>query len=101
MRIQSTGRFFEGQLSDYTLAEKTPSRYRNRFLADAMVNVNMIDSMGYGIHRMFEEQRKRFYPLPDFDLTDPDKVVVTIPGKVLDPRYTALLMDKHGPQRHR
>ena len=44
---------------------------------------------------MFVEQRKRFYPLPDFDLTDPDKVVVTIPGKVLDPSYTALLMNMH------
>lgn len=95
VRIENTGRFFDGQLSDYTLGEKTPSRYRNRFLVDAMVNVNMIDSVGYGIHRMFVEQRKRFYPLPDFDLTDPDKVVVTVPGKVLDPSYTALLMDKH------
>ena len=50
-----------------------------------MVNVNMIDTMGYGIQRMFIQQRRRFYPLPDFDLSQPDMVVVTIHGKVIDP----------------
>jgi ATP-dependent DNA helicase RecG len=94
LRVESAGRFFEGQVSDYTLGEKTPQRYRNRFLADAMVNVNMIDAMGYGIRRMFLEQRKRFYPLPDFDVSDPDRVVVTIHGKVIDPSYTATLMEQ-------
>jgi ATP-dependent DNA helicase RecG len=92
LRVESAGRFFEGQVSDYTLGEKTPQRYRNRFLAEAMVNVNMIDTMGYGIRRMYLEQRKRFYPLPDFDISDPDKVVVTVHGKVIDPSYTATLI---------
>ena len=94
LRVESAGRFFEGQVSDYTLAEKTPQRYRNRFLADAMVNVNMIDTMGYGIRRMYLEQRKRFYPLPDIEISDPDKVVVTIHGKVIDPSYTATLIQQ-------
>lgn len=88
----SAGGFFEGKLSDYTLGDRTPQRYRNRFLADAMVNVNMIDTMGYGIRRMFNEQRRRFYPLPDIDAHDPDKVAVRIYGKVIDPHYTAALM---------
>lgn len=95
LQIESTGRFFDGQVSDYTLGKKTPARYRNRFLADAMAKLNMIDSVGYGIHLMFVEQRKRFYPLPDYLLDDPDKVVVSIPGKVIDHSYTALLMEKH------
>ena len=93
LTFESAGRFFEGQVSDYTLGNRTPQRYRNPFLAHAMVNVNMIDTMGYGILRMFLEQRRRFYPLPDFDLSHPDKVVVTVHGKVIDPNYTALLMD--------
>ncbi len=95
IRIESAGRFFDGQVADYTLGQKTPARYRNRFLVDAMVNINMIDSMGYGIHKMFVEQRKRFYPLPDFDLDDPDKVLVRVFGKIIDPSYTALLMEQH------
>ena len=90
--FESVGNFFEGNLDDYTTGGKTPQRYRNRFLADAMVNVNMIDTMGYGIHRMYTEQRKRYYPLPDYDLTKPGKVVVTVYGKIIDPNYTALLM---------
>ena len=84
LTFESAGRFFEGDVSDYTLGKRTPRRYRNRFLADAMVNVNMIDTMGYGIQRMFIQQRRRFYPLPDFDLSQPDMVVVTIHGKVID-----------------
>jgi len=90
--FESAGGFFEGKLADYTLGGRTPQRYRNRFLADAMVNVNMIDTMGYGIRRMFDEQRKRFYPLPDIDASDPDRVSVRIYGKVIDPHYTAVLM---------
>ena len=88
----SAGGFFEGKLSDYTLGDRTPQRYRNRFLADAMVNVNMIDTMGYGIRRMFNEQRRRFYPLPDIDASNPDRVAVRLYGKVIDPHYTAALM---------
>ena len=92
--FESAGSFFEGCIADYTLSTKTPQRYRNRFLANAMVNVNMIDTMGYGIRRMYIVQRKRFYPLPDYELSNPDKVLVTIHGKVIDPNYTALLMEK-------
>ncbi len=88
----SNGSFFEGILDDYTTGDKTPQRYRNRFLADAMVTVNMIDTMGYGIRRMYQAQRDRFYPLPDYDLSNAEKVVVTVCGKVIDPNYTLLLM---------
>jgi ATP-dependent DNA helicase RecG len=68
--------------------------YRNAFLAEAMVNLNMIDTIGSGIKRMFIEQRKRFFPLPDFDFSDPSKVVVKIAGRIWDENYTRLLMNK-------
>lgn len=35
--------------------------YRNRFLAEAMVNLNMIDTIGSGIKRMFLLQKKRYF----------------------------------------
>ena len=63
-------------------------------LVQAMVNLDMIDTMGMGIHRMFMEQRKRYFPLPEYDLTDPDKVVLTIYGTILDENYTNLLYDR-------
>ncbi|WP_327849385.1 ATP-binding protein, partial [Anoxybacillus ayderensis] len=59
----------------------------NRFLAEAMVNLNMIDTIGSGIKKMFLEQRKRFFPMPDYDLSEPNKVKVTIYGKILDYNY--------------
>jgi len=61
--LQNAGGFFEGTLEDYVLRDKTPEHYRNSFLVNAMVNLDMIDTMGYGIKKMFLEQRKRYFPL--------------------------------------
>lgn len=68
--------------------------YRNPSLARAMVNLNMIDTQGGGIKRMFQMQMKRFFPMPDYDLSDPARVVVTISGKVINEQYTRLLMER-------
>jgi ATP-dependent DNA helicase RecG len=63
-------------------------------LAEAMVNLNMIDTIGSGIKRMFTKQRDRYFPLPDYDLSQPGRVEVRIIGKVIDERYTRVLMQK-------
>jgi ATP-dependent DNA helicase RecG len=68
--------------------------YRNQFLADAMVNLNMIDTIGSGIKRMFLKQKERFFPMPDFDLSTLNKVAVRIAGRIWDVNYTKLLMSK-------
>jgi len=94
LMLENAGGFYEGSPEDYILHDRTPMRYRNPFLTRAMVNLNMIDTMGYGIKRMFMEQRKRFFPLPDFDLSDPDRVKVEITGRVIDENYTQLLIEK-------
>ncbi len=57
--FENAGGFFEGHPEDYFLGTKTPKRYRNRWLADAMARIGMIDTMGYGIHTMILSQRKR------------------------------------------
>ena len=67
--------------------------YRNPLLAQAMVNLDMIDTMGMGIHRMFVAQRKRYFPLPEYDVSDPSKVTLTIHGKILDKNYSNLLFE--------
>ena len=64
--------------------------YRNKFLANAMVNLNMIDTIGSGIVKMFNVQRKKFFPLPDYNF-DNNSVQVTIDGKVLDISYASKL----------
>lgn len=68
-----------------------PPYYRNMFLANAMVNLYMIDSNAIGIPTVFEIQRKKFFPLPSYDLSEPNRVKVKVYGKILDPNYTKLL----------
>jgi ATP-dependent DNA helicase RecG len=94
--FENSGGFFEGVPQDYVAGTKTPRNYRNPFLVQAMVELNMIDTMGYGIHGMFEGQAKRFFPLPDYDLSDPGAVKMTLYGKIVDPAYSRLLIQKSG-----
>jgi len=90
----NAGSFFEGKADDYTLGDKTPKKYRNRWLADAMVNLNMIDSMGYGIYKMVRSQKQRFFPLPDYTQSPRDHVVLEIYGHSIDENYSKLLIEK-------
>jgi ATP-dependent DNA helicase RecG len=89
------GNFFEGKPEDYTGGAKTPSAYRNTWLSNAMVNLNMIDTLGYGIHTMYLEQRKRYFPLPDYDLSDPEKVTLSIYGQVINENYSKQLIQRN------
>ncbi len=86
------GEFIPGSVEDAIRSDSPPDIYRNRFLAEAMVNLNMIDTIGSGIKRMFTRQKERSFPMPDYDLTEPSRVKVRIIGKILDERYTHLLM---------
>ncbi|HQU94234.1 MAG TPA: ATP-binding protein, partial [Pyrinomonadaceae bacterium] len=92
--FENEGSFFEGSPDDYVAGQKTPRRYRNPFLTQAMTELNMIDTMGYGIHEMYRGQAKRYFPMPDFDLSQPNVVRLTIHGKIVDPAYTRLLIQK-------
>ena len=86
------GVFFEGQPGDYIEGKKTPRRYRNSFLTQAMTELNMIDTMGYGIYEMHKRQAKRYLPMPDYDLSEPNIVKLAIHGSVVDPAYSRLLI---------
>ncbi|MBT3471543.1 MAG: transcriptional regulator [Gammaproteobacteria bacterium] len=90
--LENEGGFFEGLPGDYIAGHKTPRRYRNPFLAQAMAELNMIDTMGYGIHEMFLGQRRRYFPMPDYDLSESDVVKMTIHGKVVDPAFSRMLI---------
>ena len=92
--FENEGSFFEGAPDDYVCGDKTPRRYRNPCLAQAMAELNMIDTMGYGIYEMHAGQARRYFPMPDYDLSDPHSVKIVIHGKVVDPAYSRLLMQK-------
>ena len=68
-----------------------PPYYRNTFLCRAMVNLYMIDTNSMGIPMMYQIQKEKCFPLPTYDLSDPNRVKVTLYGKVLDKNYTQLL----------
>lgn len=68
-----------------------PPYYRNTFLCHAMVNLYMIDTNSMGILMMYQIQREKCFPLPTYDLEEPNRVKVTLYGKILDRNYTQLL----------
>lgn len=76
--------------------QSPPEHYRNQWLIDGMIRLRMIDQVGSGIRRMFQTQRDRFLPLPDYSFEVADlgypRVEVTVAGQVLDVNYTQLLM---------
>jgi ATP-dependent DNA helicase RecG len=92
--FSSLGSFLPGSIEKVIEQDSPQEYYRNAFLAEAMVSLNMIDTIGSGIKRMFLEQKKRFFPLPDYDLSDLNKVVVRISGRIWDVNYTKLLMKR-------
>lgn len=89
----NAGSFIPGDVATVINQDSPQAFYRNTFLAEAMVNLNMMDTIGSGIKKMFLEQRNRFFPLPDYDLSEPDKVTVKIAGRIWDENYTRLLIN--------
>ena len=92
--LTNVGDFLPGDIETVIRQDAPQSIYRNTFLADAMVELNLIDTQGGGIKRMFETQRKRSFPLPDYDLVTPGFVTVSLNGRILDERYTRLLLER-------
>lgn len=89
--VFSNGGAFIPKTIENVIRQDAPQRYyRNAFLCAAMVNLNMIDTIGSGIKRMFVSQRKRFFPMPDYKIDD-NALTVTIYGKVLNEKYVMLL----------
>lgn len=91
--IANAGAFLPGTLDRALETQTRPRRYPNAALAAAMVELKMIDTIGSGIRRMFLTQRKHFMPLPDYDL-ESDTVTVSLSGRILDPKYTQLLIHR-------
>jgi ATP-dependent DNA helicase RecG len=88
--FSNLGSFLPVRVENVIMSDAPSEFYRNRFLSDAMVNLSMIDTIGSGIRKMFNAQRAKFFPLPEYDLTE-NQVTVTIIGKVLDLNYARKL----------
>ena len=87
------GSFIPGSVERVVREDAPEEHYRNKFLATAMFNLKMVDTAGGGIRKMFNYQRARFFPMPEYDLSK-ERVKVTIIGKVLDLDFARVLAKK-------
>lgn len=93
LEFQNAGDFYDGTPDDYVRGTRSPRRYRNRLLTEAMVRLGMIDTMGFGIREiMWKGQASRYLPLPDFDLTESGHVKLRLQGRFLDENYSRALL---------
>lgn len=94
LKLTNPGRFVDGEPEDYFTGQRTPSVYRNPWLARAMTEIGMIDKGGYGIKDMVAGQRKRYLPLPDYEGSTLLETVFNIYGQAIDENYSKLLMER-------
>jgi ATP-dependent DNA helicase RecG len=88
--FSNAGEFLPGSVENVLESDEPPRFYRNNFLAQAMVSFNMIDTVGSGIKSIYLQQKERFFPMPDYDLSK-NMVKATLIGKVLDIEYAMVL----------
>ena len=87
------GSFLPGSVERVLNSRQHEQRYRNTRLANAMVELDLIETINSGLPKMFKVQRDRFFPLPDFEFGHaPDSVSVRVYGKTLDEKYVHALM---------
>ena len=90
LSFSNKGSFVPGSVQRVVMEDAPEEHYRNRFLATAMFHLKMVDTAGGGIRKIFLHQRERFFPMPDYDLSD-SRVVLTLTGKVLNIDYARML----------
>ncbi len=85
------GMFIPGSLETALGNGYKPPYYRNPFLADAMIQVGMLDQNSMGIVKICKNAQSRFMPLPTYVLDDPQRVKVELPNHEINNQYTFIL----------
>ena len=92
LSFRNHGQFIPTSIEDVVNKDFPESYYRNPFLVEAMRNVNMVETEGGGIRKLFMQQKKRFFPMPTYTLTG-GMVLCEIRGKVLDENFARILVN--------
>lgn len=88
------GGFLPGSVERVLDGDFVEGRYRNPCLADAMLKIDLIDTAGSGIRRMYRKQRERLFPMPDYEFrTNPEAVVVRLHGREIDSGFSSVLLE--------
>jgi ATP-dependent DNA helicase RecG len=85
------GTFLPGSVEYVVLSDAPEENYRNPFLVAAMKNLDMVETQGGGIRKLFNYQRQRFFPMPEYDFSN-GKCKVTITGKILNEDFARILI---------
>jgi ATP-dependent DNA helicase RecG len=91
--FQNAGGFIPDSVEEVIRHNSPQDYYRNPFLAAAMVNLNMIETVGNGIKKIFTIQKERLFPMPTYDISDETHTKVTVYGELLDENYASVLND--------
>ena len=92
LHYSNAGSFIPGTLENALTNEEPQAYFRNECLCRAMVDFNMIDTVSRGIKKMFNEQWRRHFPMPDYEIDAKNrKVSVRIYGNEINKQYTNLL----------
>jgi len=91
LMLTNVGGFLPGRVENGDRARCAAGKSTaTSFWPKAMVNLNMIDTQGGGIKRMFQDPAAAlFSPCRITNLSQPERVVVSLQGRILDERYTA------------
>ena len=68
LRFKNYGTFLPLSVESVVENDFPESRYRNKFLVEAMRNVKMVETEGGSIRKLYLQQKKRFFPMPNYDL---------------------------------
>lgn len=85
------GTFLPKSVKEVVLKDSPEENYRNPFLVEAMRNLGMIETQGGGIRKVFNYQKQRYFPMPDYDFSN-GKVKVLITGKVINEEFAKILV---------
>ena len=90
--FRNYGEFLPSSVEDVVEHNFPESEYRNHFLVEAMRNIKMVETEGGGIRKLYIQQKNRFFPMPEYDLSG-GKVVCKIQGNVLDENFAKILVN--------
>ena len=91
--LSNPGTFLPGSIEPVLKPSYNPPYYRNQLLSESMVKFNLIDTQTMGIRKVFKIQQEKYFPMPDYDLSNANQVSVSVYGKVLDENYSRVLFE--------
>lgn len=89
--FRNAGTFIPNSVEKVVMNDCPESVYRNPFLVEAMRNLGMIETQGGGIRKLYLQQQKRCFPMPDYSFEE-KYVKVEIVGNIIDEKFARVVM---------